>query len=152
MFKNERMRKLLTTLFLSCILSGCIITQHNGLHDIINENHQVYTSYEKVEFNNVAAILKSFSTLVNSKEYNDFKELREDEKNFIEKLSVEPISNNYPIRASQNEIIVIRSFLKDVVRYLRQEDISAHNFQLYINKASTIFVTELIEHEEKIYR
>jgi len=138
------MRKLLVTLLLSCVLSGCIITQQNELHDIIKQNHQTYLKYEEVKFNNVSAILKNFSNIVNSKEYRDFQELEKEQKIFIENLSTKPISNNYPVTASPNEIRIIKRYLGDVLNFIEKKDISSHQFQMYINKTSTIFVTELM--------
>jgi hypothetical protein len=146
------MRKLLGTLLLSCVLSGCIITQQNELHDIIKQNHQTYLKYEKVKFNNVSAILKNFSNVINSKKYRNFQELEKEKEIFIENLSTKPISSNYPIVASPNEIIIIKRYLRDVFHFIKAKDISSHQFQMYINKASTIFVTELMTNEKKIYQ
>jgi hypothetical protein len=144
------MRKLLGTLLLSCVLSGCIITQQNELHDIIKQNHQTYLKHEEVKFNNVSAILKNFSNIVNSKKYRNFKELEKEQKIFIENLSTKPISSNYPITASPNEITIIKRYLNDVLHFIEGKDIPPRQFQMYINKASTIFVTELMINEEKI--
>jgi len=144
------MRTLLTTLLLSCALTGCIITQYHGLHDIINKNLSVYSQQENIEFNNVAIILKYYSNMINAKRYNTIKELEEDTKEFVKKLGEGNISDNYPVKASRGEVIVVDKFLKDVLSFVRKNEINPRRVQNYINQALKIYVTEIMNYEEKI--
>jgi hypothetical protein len=144
------MRNLLATFILSCVLTGCIITKYDGLHDIINENIEVYQKHEKIEFTNVAAIFKTYAILVNGKEYQNLEELKKDTENFVETLKKKNISNNYPVKASEDELYVAHHFLKDVFYCLRENDVGASHFQEYINQALKVYITEIIHHEEKV--
>jgi hypothetical protein len=144
------MRTILKTLILSCLLTGCIITQHNGLHNIINKNLIVYQKQELVEFDNVAAIFKEYANLVNSKKYKTTEDLKLDTKKFIERIESSNISNNYPVKASVGEIHIAKEFLKDVIIYLEKQDIASKDFSNYINQALKFYVTEIIYYEKKV--
>ena len=141
------MRKLLPTLFLSCMLTGCIITQYHSLHDIINENAENYKKHRQVEFNNIAAILKSYSNLINS---NGHKNLKKDTKQFTKNLKKKNISENYPVRASEKEIEIVEKFLEDVIKYANKNGINHIEIHSYINQTLKAYITEILIHEEKI--
>jgi len=143
------MRKLFATLILSLTLSGCIMTQYNGLHDIINENLVTYEKYEEIRFENIAAIFKEYSNLANAKEYK-LHEIKTETKKFIKRIETEPISPNYPVQASPREAYVARSFLNDLVKAIERNDVSSNRINGYINQALKIYITEIINHEEKV--
>jgi hypothetical protein len=144
------MRTLLKALFLSCVLTGCIITQQNGLHLIINENLEVYEKYDQVEFTHVAAIFKTYANMVNGKEYNTTTELQDDTEKFLKQIKDSNISDNYPVKASKEEVYVASHFIKDVLKNIKKNDVRASRFQNHINQALKIYVVEIISHEEKI--
>jgi len=144
------MRTLLKALILSCILTGCIITQYDGLHNIINENLEVYQEQENIEFTNIAAIFKSYANLTNTEEYKSFNELENDTENFIKNLKDNNISENYPVIATKEERYVASSFLRDLLKCLKDNDIGISRYQNFINQALKTYVTEIMSHEEKI--
>jgi hypothetical protein len=144
------MRTIFKTLILSCLLTGCIISQYDGLHDIINENTTLYQKQEYVDFDNVAAIFKEYANNINNKEYETIRELKLDTDTFIERVKNEDISSNYPVKASAGEIRVIEEFLGDVVTYLEKKGVGSKDFQKYINQALKFYVAEIIRYEKKI--
>lgn len=142
------MEKIFTIIVLSITLSGCIITKQHDLHNIITENVIYYEQNEPLEFENVAAILKSYSNLVNSKRYKSSYELKKDKELFISNLKIEKISKNYPIKASNKEIIVVDEFLSDVIKYIEKQKIVDINMRRYVNEALNIYVIELIHDQQ----
>jgi len=142
------MRKLLQILIISCSLTGCIMTHNSGLHNIINENIIIYQISERVEFTNIAAILKSYAHLINAKDYTDLLELTNDTTQFINGLKGNPISNNYPVVASKTEIRMVNRFLNDLTQYIDDKDIKPNNFQEYVNKAAKVYITEIAHYEQ----
>jgi len=137
------MRKILSSLFLSCFLTGCIITQHKELHYIINKNTENYKNHEQIRFNNIAAILKSYSNLVNSKNIKNLENLKKDTKQFVDNLEKNNISDNYPIKPSKKEVYLIKIFLEDIIDYMKKNKINGIKMKNNINQILKIYIIDI---------
>ena len=142
------MRKLFQLLIISCALTGCIINQPVELNTIINENVVTYHSSDEIQFTNVAAIFKSYANLINSKEYENLTALKKDSGVFFKNLENGQISENYPVKANENEINLVRDFVKDLIQFLGDKKIKPEHYQFYINDASNTYVSEIMYHEQ----
>ena len=123
------------------------MTHESNLHDIINENTIIYQIDRRVEFTNIAAIFKSYANLINSKEYMNLKELKNNSTQFIKGLKGNPISKNYPIVANENEIYMVNRLIVGLINYIDEKDIKPANFQRCINRAIKVYITEIMYYE-----
>jgi len=139
--------KFLKILTLSLLLTGCVITQHEGLHPIITKNVIIYQESNNVKFENIAAILKEYAHATQGAKYKNLKELRKATNDFLNEIRGNNISKNYPVKASKSEIAVVKSVLIDTISFIKQSNISVSNFQIYMNKSIKIYVEEIIHYE-----
>ena len=142
------MRRLFQLLIISCALTGCIINRNVELNYIINENVATYHNNSEIEFTNVAAIFKSYASLINSKKYDNLNALKADSENFFKELENNTISSNYPIKAKKSEVQLVKDFIKDLIHFLHDKKIKPENYQNYINNASNTYISEIVYHEQ----
>jgi len=137
----------LKVLTLSLLLTGCVTTQYEGLHPIITKNAIIYQESDNIEFLNIAAIFKEYTYITKSVKYQNIKELKKTTNNFLHEIRVGNISSNYPVKASSSEVAIVKSILIDTVSFIKKRDISANNFQSYMNKSIRIYVEEIVRYE-----
>jgi hypothetical protein len=145
------MKKTFTTLYIICLLSGCIISSHQSHQKLVESYHNEFVTSQNIKILSVAAILKSFITQLNNNPCNSWDCITEIKEGYIGKLKKENISENYPVMASPNEIKFVNDFLSDLIRSLRKQKIESHHARKYISDTSTILLVDIINYETQIH-
>lgn len=146
--KRHLVRNILKTITLAFLLTGCIIPDYDGLHHIVNENVATYQNQPEVSFLNVAAIFKTYSHKTN-KNYNNFNELENETEKFLKNIKTSYISNNYPIKASKEDVKITSIFLHDVLHYIKSNETPPSQFKFIISQSLKLYTAELIYYEDK---
>jgi len=140
------LKRKLTSLLCLFFLTGCIITQHNDIHRIINDYTYEFSISENIEITNVAAILKEFSTQIHKKKYKNVNKISTEKKLYIKSLFTQPISNNYNVFATEKEIYFVDQFLNKLIFNIKKEKII--NGSQYVSQYSTLLIQDIINEQQ----
>lgn len=134
--------KIIKIVFAFLILQSCTVEKSQDLHSIIENNVKIYQNNKNIDFENIAAIMKNYSHLMNKEKINSIEEIRRFSNSFVTLLKSENISKNYPVKANNKETLFFERLINQILIYLEQEKIENHLYPFYITKTFNYILEE----------
>lgn len=124
------------------ILQSCTIEQSPNIHTIIENNIKIYQNNKNMDFDNIAAIMKNYSNLMNKEKFSSIEEIRKFNEIFINSLKKTNISKNYPVKANNHEYLFFKNLINQITNYLEQQRIENYLYPFYVTKTFNYILQE----------